>query len=58
MTNTLQANFERLLDLREKRKYCEEERNFALTIKDWPRVTVFRNKMKICDEKIASIRLK
>jgi len=35
----------------------KQEVNFAISIKDWPRVSVFKRKLKVCGQKIVNLRL-
>jgi hypothetical protein len=46
---------ERLVNLREIKQYLLEERNFAIRQKDWPRVTVFRQKLRQHSEQVAMV---
>jgi hypothetical protein len=47
---------ERMEKLAQIKEYLIEERNFAMSCKDWPRVTVFRNKLKLHAEQVAKVR--
>jgi hypothetical protein len=38
------------------KEHLLEERNFAMRQKNWPRVTVYRQKLKHCENRIASLR--
>jgi hypothetical protein len=40
------------------KEHLEDERNFALKQKNWPRVTVYRQKLKHCQNRIVSLQLK
>ena len=40
------------------KEHLEDERNFAMKAKNWPRVTVYRQKLKHCQNRIVSLQLK
>jgi hypothetical protein len=47
---------ERLLRLEEIREYLIDERNFAMSCKDWPRVSIFKQKLKLHAEQVAVVK--
>ena len=40
------------------KEHLQQERNFAITACNWPRVSVMRQKIKHCDNIIAKLRCK
>lgn len=38
-------------------QYLKDERNFAIKSEDWPRVSLFKEKLRVCNRRIVSLRL-
>ena len=59
MTTKSKMSFEeRLVNLEYIHQYLVEERNFAMKMHDWPRVSVFKQKLKTHSEILNTLRFK
>jgi hypothetical protein len=46
-----------LEEMTQVREYLKGERNFAIKCSDWPRVAVYKQKLKHCENLLTSLRL-
>lgn len=59
MSTKIKLSFEeRLQNLEDIREYLEAERNFAMKMQDWPRVSVFKQKLRTHAEIVTTVRFK